>query len=246
MAEGTDTATAAQNTDTTQGAAGEAATQNADAGMRFTPEQQQQIASMVGRIVANQLQEKVVPLVQSQGAKTVNPTAPEVPSNLKELNETLQNMIFEGKVTDAFQTYINLQSQASQDASTRKNAEIKRALTGFAEDPNYKALYVDAESRALRLGAQGYPAIAAAHQAMAEAKAAHFEKVATTRGEDDDMKLGMSTGSGGKGTRNTKSKIDKTPFKAAAARDIAAGVFKDEAEYIAHLSPEIRARYELD
>lgn len=246
MAEVADTAAAAQNNPQTPEPAAGAGTPNPETGGKFTPDQLQQISSMVGRIVANQMNEKVVPMVQSLGQKAPNPTAPTMPSNLQELNETLQNMIFEGKVTDAFQTYINLQSQATQSANTQKMTDIKRALTGFAEDPNYRALYVDAEARALKLGAQGYPAGAAASQAMAEAKAAYFEKAAGNKGgEGDDVKLGMSSGSGGKGTKSTKSKLPPQ-FRNAAERDIAAGVFKDEADYIANLEPHIKAKYGIE
>ena len=87
---------------------------------------------------------------------------------------------------------------------------------------------------------QGVPPQWAADHAYHKALSEHLSSSGREENEDGG-RLSMLEG----GRQQRKQTGQKLPerFKEAAKRDIAKGVFKDEKDYIANLSPQIREQY---
>ena len=198
----------------------------------------QRLGSWMGRMVAEQIDKKVVPLLNQQRGPLSGGVVQPPPQSLQDLNIKLQDMIFSGKVTEALDAYVTLKNADAVQTTARKSADTRQALTSYSEKPDYKEIYPEMEKLAIQYVSQGFPPAAAAQVAYSEARAQHLEGRLS---DTDTSRLNMTTS----GTPRTGTKKVSLPdrFKKAAARDIAAGVFKDEADYIRHLSPDVRKRY---
>ena len=202
------------------------------AGVKFSKDQLQQLASMTGRLIKKQLDESL-PQYMPQA-----PPSPPPADNLRaidEFNQKLQNKIFEGDVVGAFQEYNNVYKRAETNLRASQENQLKKAMTAFADKPFYKDTYQDAEQIAKEAMSNGVAPEFAAQLGYAQAVANRH-----TGGSDTG---GLTLEGGGKRPPQKKKAQLPERFKAAAARDIAKGFFKDEAEYIANLSPEIRNQY---
>lgn len=194
----------------------------------------QRNASHFGRIVASQIEEKVMPMLQQINQPTPQTSTTE---GLDSLNQELQEQIFSGDITGAFERYTNLKANVAKTQSNQKEIATKKAITSLSDRPYYKDVYPEVEKLTQQYLNAGYPPAAAAEMGYEKAKGNHLESQITGGGGG----LDMSTG-GRRVARKTKVTLPPE-FKAAAERDIASGVFKDEADYIANLSPAIQAKY---
>ena len=198
----------------------------------FTPEQEQYLGSWLGRIVAKQIDEKVLPNVQPQPQ-----TSTQEPDALKKFNEELQMKIFSGDVMSALSMASNVQKQTDQTLSKQKTIETDRALTALSDQPFYKDTFGEAQKIAHDAVQAGYPPGPAAEYAYNKAKASFLERKLSGDNE------GLNLSDGGKPPTRTKTPTLPPEFKRACKRDIAKRLFKNEKEYIEHLSPSIRAKY---
>jgi len=200
----------------------------------FNEEQEQYIGSWLGRIVSKQFDEKVTPMLQE-----LKPSAPPPPSPnvVEDFNKSLQDMIFSGDVVGAFERYSTAKAQQETNLTQAQETATNKAITTYSEDPLYKEIYDDVKERANKLVKDGFPPIPAARTAMAEVKAGYLERKLTG---DPEGSLGMLGG----GIRTKTTKAVKLPpeFKAACAKGIKDGLWKDEKEYIADLSPRVKAK----
>lgn len=205
----------------------------------FTEQQEQYIGSWLGRIVKKQIDESVLPHIQQQQSVT----QPPVDGNaMKQFNERLQEKIFAGDVTGAFQDFMAVQDQAKQNITKTQKVQTDRAITSYSDKPYYKDIYQDMEKIARDTVAQGFPPEAAALFAYNTAKGNYLETKISGGGSDDrEGSLDMLPG----GKRQQVKKTAKLPaqFKAAYERDKKRGLFKDEQDYINNLSPAIRQKY---
>jgi len=200
----------------------------------FTPEQQQYVSKMFdeqtqkltshfGRIVAQQFEEKVMPKV-----KSVDPD---------KLNEELSNRLFGGDVTGTILKVVEERERNKTELENKKIEAIQSELVKYKDQPLYKEIYADAENLAKEAVKKGYPPGPAAELAVEKARSSFLLN------KDPEHRLNMS--GGGKPTPRTKAVELPADLKTAAQRDIADGIFKDEADYIKNLSPSTRARYGL-
>lgn len=200
----------------------------------FNETQLQQMYSASGRIISKQFEEKIVPMLQEFTPKA--PAAP-APNATEDLNKQLQDQIFAGDVIGAFDRYSDLKKTAETNRSNQQDVETNKAITTYSKDPLYKELYDDATKIAGDLVKNGFPPGPAARTAFAEAKASHFER---KQSGDSAGSLSMTTS----GVRTTTTKTVKLPpaFKKACAKGIVDGLWQDEKEYVAELSPTVKAK----
>lgn len=198
---------------------------------KFSSAQLQQLQSMLGRIVANQLEEKVIPTIKTEGGGQTQ-------DELKEKREKWLEKIFEGRIDEVVDEVDTIRNKKNLNKTQQLAVMTKKALTKFNEDPFYKDVYSESEKLAGQYLAKGYPPDAAAEIAFTKAKANHLEQNATNT---DELKMTSA------GKRPPEPKKPKVPaqFKKAMERDISQGLYKDEADWISGLSPQIRARHGL-
>ena len=208
-------------------------TDPADPQKPFNAEQEQYIGSWLGRIVKKQIEESVLPHLQQ--SPTQVPT--QEPDALNKFNEKLQEKIFSGDVMGALNMAQNVQKQADQTLSKQKTIETDRALTALSDQPFYKDTFGEAQKIAHDAVQAGYPPGPAAEYAYNKAKASFLERKLSGDNE------GLNLSDGGKPPTRTKTPTLPPEFKRACKRDIAKRLFKNEKEYIEHLSPSIRAKY---
>jgi len=205
----------------------------------FTPEQEQYLGSWFGRIVSKQIEDKVLPMIkehQPPPRQSVDPSSDQV----KQFNDEIINQLLTDPVT-AFQRLMQVHENAKTILSKDKTTKLQKAYTTYAEQPLYKEVFDEMKQFAEAAVKEGYPPEAAAEYGYYKAKANYFEREKGGGGGDDEGSFGNMGG----GINKKEKKKAQLPerFKDAARRDIAAGIFKDEAEYISSLHPSIRQQY---
>lgn len=204
----------------------------------FTPEQQQFIGSWMGRMVKKQLEESILPEIQKLQPQQTLPQLPGQGTDaLAKFNETLQEKIFSGDVMGAFRMMQQVQDTAKIQITKQQKVAADRAITQYSDKPFYKDVYQDMQKIAHEAVGNNYPPEVAAELAYNKAIAQR----SINKAKQDPSKLTVLSG-GGKGPKVQTPKLPDA-FKAAAKRDIAKGLFKNEAEYIDHLSPQVRQKY---
>jgi len=197
----------------------------------FSPEQEQYLGSWLGRIVKKQLEENL-PVREE-------PVIPQAQHNeaLKGFNEELQTMVFDGDVVGAVKRANEVLKRADTNLSKAQAIEADKAIVSYSDKPFYNDIYADMKKVVHEAVGNGYPPHEAVRMAYAETKSALLEnKIKESGGHD-----GLGLLSGGSKPRTNKDTKVPAKFKAACAKDIKSGLFKDEADWISALSPEIRA-----
>ena len=200
----------------------------------FTPEQEQYMSDMFekqsdkltshfGRIVSKQFEEKYMPQIKENQVDT------------EKLNEQLSNKLFGGDVNGTVRDIIKKVNDEDKIVVQEKQKLITAEMEKFADQPLYKETEDSIKKIANEAIAKGFPPAPAVEMAYEKAGRQYLQN------KDPEYKLGMSSGS--KPQKRTKTAKMPSELKAAAARDIADGFFKDEAEYLAELSPAMKAKY---
>ncbi len=199
----------------------------------FNEKQLQQMYSATGRLVKKHVEEAIAPLMERQAAPAQGDDA------LEKFNKDLSEQLFSGDLTGAIDKALTVRERAKANIDAQTTIDTDRAITSYSEDPLYKDIYQDMKKIAHEKRANGFPPAAAAELAFAQAKTNLYEK---KDANPDDENLSMLPG--GQPPRKKAGKVKLAPeFKKACERDIASGKFKDEAEYIAYLSPHVRQKY---
>lgn len=200
----------------------------------FNKKQLDQMFSATGRIVKQQIEKHVLPHIQKPAEAKTGLPAP----SLKEFNQELLDQILSGDVVGALEKVSDVRAYAKKNITKQKQARLTKALTEHSEDPDYKDIYPDAEKIAQAEIAEGMDPKAAARLGLAKARVAHLTGKA---GTVDAGKLGVS----GNGRRVQRTKVKQLPeaFKKQCAKDIADGIFKDEADYRKSIPLATRQRY---
>lgn len=203
----------------------------------FTPEQEQYMGSWMGRIIKKQFDESIVPLIEGQQRQPAFTPSGEG-NALTKFNEEITEQFFGGDPLGAFNKMQQVSQTAKSNLSESNKKAANTAITGYSEDPLYKEIYADAQRITHEAVANGHPPEAAADYGIQKAKVLFFEKRDANLGNEG---LDMSVS----GIQQRQTKTVKLPpeFKKAFERDKEKGLFKDEADYIKHLSPTIRAKY---
>lgn len=236
--ENQDTSSESQSTGTTQEALEGDETTSTEEGTKFSKEQLQQIGSMTGRLIKNQIDENVLPLLQARPQSTGSVAGDS--TALDKFNQKLQEMIFSGDVSGAMRMARQVEDNAKINLTKAQETETAKLITTYSDKPYYKDIYSDMKKFASEAVAKGFPPEAATELAFEKASNKHLQTI-MGGGNSDTGSLEMT--GGGRRTARTKTSMLPPAFKEAAKRDIAKGFFKDEKDYIAALSPAIRQQY---
>jgi len=214
----------------------------------FTPEQEQFMGSWMGRKIKEHIDKGLQPILerfQSQpnlppGMPYGNHPAAPGPDPIKAFNENLRDRILDGDVLGAFTDVMKATESAKTNIAKQSNDRMVRAMTGYAEDPMYKEIYADAAAIAQQELAKGTPPEYAAELGFARAKLTALGGGSRRQTEGNPAMM-----SGGRPAPKTKEVKLPAFLKSAYERDKQDGLFKNEAEYIANLGPEVKAKYGL-
>ncbi len=202
----------------------------------FTPEQEQYLGSWFGRIVAKQLDDRL-PAKPNDDDYVAPPEGGNAP--IDQFNEQLSQGLLGDNPLGAIQKAMNVVEAAKNNQNKTQKIQTDKAITAMSDQPYYKDIYQDMQKIAHEAAGKMEPSMVADY-AYTKAKANFME----TQANPDNSDLGLLPG----GKRVVIKKTGKLPdqFKQAFERDKAKGLFKDEAEYIKHLSPEIKERYGIE
>jgi len=202
----------------------------------FSKKQMEQLATLVGRISKKQLEENVIPLIQSRREE---PAVPSVQRNetIKAFNDQLQQKIFDGDVLGAILMATDVQNRAKDSLTKTQVREVEKNIISYSDKPYYKDIHSDMDKIAKEAIGQGVPPDWAVEHAYHKALSDHLSG---SRNNNDDGSLDMVGG----GKQRTRTKEPKLPdnFKAAFERDKEKGLVKTEKEWIDLLSPKVRAQ----
>lgn len=201
----------------------------------FSKKQMEQLATLVGRISKKQLDENVIPLIQTRREEPME----QQNETIKAFNDKLQQKIFDGDVLGAIQMATDVQNRAKESLTKTQIREVEKNIVSYSDKPFYKDIYSDMDKIAKDAIIQGVPPEWAVEHAYHKALSDHLS--GNRISNNDDGSLDMV--SGGKQYKRS-GKEPKLPdeFKNACARDIASGLFKNEKEWIDNLSPKVRGQ----
>ncbi|GAG37291.1 unnamed protein product, partial [marine sediment metagenome] len=143
----------------------------------FTEQQEQYLGSWLGRIVAKQLDDKVMPMLN----RDPNPIPANIPETGSEdavtkFNEKLQEKIFSGDVLGAIQMAQDVQSRAKSNLTKTQKIETDKLITSYSDKPYYKDIFTEMKKMSHEYAGQGFPPEAATEYAYTKAKADFLEK----------------------------------------------------------------------
>ena len=210
-----------------------------DKGKPFSPEQEQYMGSWMGRIIKKQFEESIVPLITESVNRRPTRLQDESSDVLKKFNEELSEQLFTDPI-GAIQKAVNAIEASKTQLTKSQTVQVDKAITSYSEEPLYKDIYQDMKQIAHERAGKGYPSEAAAEYAFTKAKLNHIERMAAP-----DNEGGLNLTDGGRPNRQTKTPKLPPEFKKAYERDKSKGLFANEAEYIAALSPHVRAKYDI-
>jgi hypothetical protein len=182
------------------------------------------MTSHFGRIVTKQMDEKYMPKIKES---QIDP-------------EQLKEQLSTEFLTDPEGTINKMLDKREQDRKTvadKKLELVSEEMKKFEDRPLFSETQKEIEKLAGEALEKGYPPGPAVELAYEKAKSNHLIN------RDPDLRLAMSP-PGSPKPREKKTKMPQE-FKAAAQRDIAAGLFKDEQDYLDNLSQDVKARYGL-
>jgi len=228
----------AQAADQTEesGQAQEEGTQQAEKAKPFTPDQEQYLGSWMGRIIAKQLDEKVMPHLR-QPQQPVQSVGHE--EALKKFNEQVQEKIFSGDTVGAIDMVLNLKESAKRNLTQSQNMNLMRGLTTYSDQPYYEDIQPVMQKLAKEKVSEGWPVDAALKASYSEAKAGFLEE--KMKGGDRDV-TGLGLSGGGRSPQRVKTAKLPPEFERACARDISDGIYKNRDEWIKGMNPDTRQR----
>ena len=165
---------------------------------------------------------------------------------LEEIGNKLQNALLTGGKDAALEmeNAVNIILEARNQQQHGAMAQLEKHLGGFEKQSFFKDIETDVRATAQKYVNEGMRPDSAAKLAFSEKRADYFAGMIATIHKTNPAALETLTG--GKKTPKEDKKPKLPPdLQAACDRDIAAGVFKDEADYIANLSHQIRTAHGL-
>ena len=208
-------------------------------GEGFNKRQLQQLGSLVGKIVSTQISEKIPTSGPEPAPQPVSPQAGE--DALQKFNEDVSQKLFGGDPFGAFSMMMDLRTRAQSNLTQAQVVNTDKQINVYSDKPYYKEIYQNMRQLSHNLVSAGYPPEAACRTAYAESLNQHMHQMAKGASSEEG-ELGMLSPG-----KHPASKPAKLPahLKAAAARDIEQGLFKDEKEWIEQLDPKVRAAYNI-
>lgn len=206
----------------------------------FTKEQEQYIGSWLGRMVSKQFEEKVLPVIEEHLSANTSQQTPVQPAQTNEVLEKFNTDLSQQMFTDpygAFQKMMNVYAGTKKTLSQSQKTQADKIMLNYSKNPYYKEMAGNIQKISQEAISNGYPPEAAVEYAYQKARGEYLEN------KHNPQNLDLLSG----GSLPQRSKKKKLPerFKTAFERDKAQGLFKDEADYIAHLSPAVKMQYDL-
>jgi len=209
---------------------------------KFSKAQMQQIGSMVGRLIKEQIKKTV----ETDVLPVLSESTRRIPQNnsdddmVSKLDQELSEAIFGGKPLSAISKVIQLSQQAQTNLGKTKQQQVDKMLVSYVEKPLYKEIFPMMKTIAEdAVQNKGYPISEAVEYAYQLARADHYEKKLNPDLDEGDLGLLK----GGKYVKRSGSPKLPPNFQKAYERDKAKGLFKSEQEYIDCLSPQVRKQY---
>ena len=196
------------------------------------------VGTRVGRLIARQIDEKVLPLMQEISDRQVRPMPP-VKEPPTDYNAGIFNDV-EGTVNAIRDKERRERNLATDEANKDKEREMNKLIVGHAEEDIYGEIQSDMSAIAKKKINDGWPPQAAVEFARGESE----RKLLRSKVYGPEHE-GLEMSSGGRPRPRVKKKGLPDMYKKACARDMADGIVKDEADYIKNLSPQVRKEFGL-
>lgn len=171
---------------------------------------------------------------------------PQGDSGIAKLNERFAEQILQGNVIGVLDEYNKLLSASKENLSRMNKQKLDRAVDDISKNskvfPEIKASVLQTATLLIDRGYSPEDAVAHAYE---KHRADYLERKLTPPEEElnpDSLDLLK----GGKGSQSAGGEQGgKLPpkWEEACQRDIKAGIFKDRKEFLANLSPKIRATF---
>jgi len=206
----------------------------------------QKIRSWIGRLEAQQkedreISKKVLSKMDEmmEAVKTQTPNTQKGNDFITGLNEELSDMVLSGNVVGAFDKLLSVKGNAENSLRQQNLQKLDKELSKLEGQPLFSDLSEKVKKNASALVESGYDPEIAANIVWNKEKADYMGGILATLNQKNPGALEMLKG--GKSGKEEPEKGKLPPdFKKACERDIKAGVFKDEAEYIASMAPALR------
>ena len=111
-------------------------------GVGFNKTQLQQLSSMTGRLIAKQIDEKVLPRLQPEQSPIQTISEDDKTGNvLTKFNEQRQEEILSGDVYGAVDKILQVRDSMAQKVQQQRKQETDKAITKYSEEPYYKDIH---------------------------------------------------------------------------------------------------------
>lgn len=214
-----------------------------DSFLKGDEKDQHRMASALGRFLKKQgeqekFNKQVMDTLSELKEHFANPPKNNNPDVAK-LNEDWQNRILNGDVIGVLDEFSSLKTRAETEISQANMNKVNKLVEGFSEEPFFGELEKVVRESSVNLVQQGKDPQTAVDLAYNKARADYFGGLVASVHKTNPNALKLAKGGSKPDTEGSKGKLPEE-FKKRAEKDIAEGLFKDEAEWVASLSPQIR------
>jgi len=211
---------------------------------------EQKFASWTGRLEAQQKQDReTIKVLREELAEArkpaIQPNTGHQDSAMKAMDDKWAERILQGDVAGVLEEYTNLRRTAEEILSRKNVTELDMALSGL-EEKNVK--YIKEVKDGVRkvaasLLGQGYSPQDAVAFAYEKARADHLDKLVGSSGDAGFDSASLETSTGGSKHEDAGARKGKLNSEGKKAWEKNKTYFKDEAEFIATMSPRVRERF---
>lgn len=214
-----------------------------DSFLKGDEKDQHRIASALGRFLKKQgeqekFNKQMMDVVSNLEQHLANPPKNTNPDVTK-LNEDWQNRILNGDVVGVLDEFTSLKSRAETEISQANISKVNQLMEGLSEQAFFGDIEKAVRETSISLVQQGKDPQTAVDLAYNKARADYFGGLLAHVNKTNPNALKLAKGGSKPETGEPKGKLPDD-FKKRAEKDIADKLFKDEAEWIANLSPQIR------
>jgi len=209
---------------------------------------EQKFSSWVGRLEAQQKKDRETILSKLDTLSTPPQQLPDYTernesSGMKALNDKWAERILQGDVAGVLEEYTSLRRSAEDTLSKRNTNELGRLIANLEEgNTKYiKEVKADVQKMSANLVGQGYTPQDAVAFAYEKSRADHLDRMVSGGDEFDPSSL--ETLSGGSRHEDVGSKKGKLNAEGKKAFEKNKAFFKDDAEFIASMSPRVKERF---
>lgn len=202
----------------------------------------QKLRSWLGRVekegkVTKALLQQINDRLETLGQARVAPQESE--KGKDPVNDALYEQMYSGDFMGALDKWHTIKAQGMAQLQRVQEKQLLSALEGMADKPMFGDISGEVVEKAKKMVADGARPTDAARMAYNETVNEHLLNTITNGGANTAALSMLGTGSK-KGKERAPAALPEK-FEKACQRDIQAGLFKDKGEWIAALSPKIRA-----